>query len=101
QEQLMASTLIVTQGAQGSIWRIGSRAGATPAIPTQQLDRIGAGDAFAAGVIVGALDGDTELGIRLGTAMAALKLGWHGDQFRGTRPQVEEVLAGRGNGLDR
>ena len=45
----------------------------------QVLDRIGAGDAFAAGFINGWLDQGTLYGLRLGLAMAALKHTYHGD----------------------
>lgn len=101
QNQFGAKALIVTRGAEGAVWRIGSKAGASSAIPALEVDRLGTGDAFAAGVIVGALEDDLELGIRLGTAMAALKLGSHGDQFRGVRADVDDVLAGLSTGLVR
>ncbi len=37
------------------------------------IDRVGSGDAFAAGYVYGALRGDLALGLRMGNAMAALK----------------------------
>jgi 2-dehydro-3-deoxygluconokinase len=46
------------------------------------IDRIGAGDAFAAGVICGLLSGDFVLGIRYGVAMSALQLSLSGDMFQ-------------------
>lgn len=55
--------------------------GATPAIEAEVIDPIGAGDGFAAGVLVGLLEEDLEQGIAYGTAMVALKVGLEGDQF--------------------
>jgi len=42
-------------------------------------DRLGAGDALAAGVIHGWLDGDLAAGLRYGTTLAALALSQFGD----------------------
>ena len=44
------------------------------------MDRVGAGDAFAAGFLHGYLDGSIPEAMRLGTALAALKMTIHGDQ---------------------
>jgi hypothetical protein len=52
-----------------------------PAMPTTVVDRLGAGDALAAGVIHGWLDGDFPLGLRCGAALAALALRRHGDMI--------------------
>jgi len=59
----------------------------------QMVDRIGAGDAFAAGVICGLLQNDFGLGLRYGVAMSALQLTIHGDLFRLTASDVHELLA--------
>jgi len=61
--------------------------------PVQQIDRIGAGDAFAAGVICGLLRNDFELGLRYGTAMSALHMTLHGDMFRLAEGDVQQLLA--------
>lgn len=45
----------------------------------EAVDRIGSGDAFAAGYIYGILSGDPGLGLRVGNAMAALKHSVPGD----------------------
>jgi 2-dehydro-3-deoxygluconokinase len=43
------------------------------------VDRLGAGDALAAGVIHGWLDGDLSAGLRYGVTLAALALSQFGD----------------------
>jgi 2-dehydro-3-deoxygluconokinase len=61
------------------------------------VDRLGAGDAFAAGLLTGFLErGDLVHGGNLGMAMAALKLTTPGDEFFGTRAEVEALAAGNG-----
>ena len=46
------------------------------------VDKIGAGDAFAAGVICGLLEQDFALGIRYAVAMSTLQLTLAGDVFQ-------------------
>jgi 2-dehydro-3-deoxygluconokinase len=48
----------------------------------ETIDRIGAGDAFAAGLLWGLSEGSLEEGVERGVAMAALKMTTHGDLFR-------------------
>jgi 2-dehydro-3-deoxygluconokinase len=50
-----------------------------PRFPVEIVDRIGAGDSFAAGLIHGLLDGDLDRGLRLGAFAAALGLATPGD----------------------
>jgi 2-dehydro-3-deoxygluconokinase len=64
-----------------------------PGYAVQIVDRIGAGDAFAAGVICGLLENDFALGLRYGTAMSALKLTLQGDLFRLTRDDVIRLMS--------
>lgn len=58
------------------------------------VDRIGAGDAFAAGFLRGYLDGDVEAALRYGTAMMALKNSMLGDYCWATMDDVNEFLSG-------
>jgi 2-dehydro-3-deoxygluconokinase len=60
------------------------------------VDRLGAGDALAAGLIHGLLDGDFELGLNYGAAMGALKHTIPGDLPWLTKEEVEDALAGQG-----
>lgn len=59
------------------------------------VDRIGAGDAFTAGLIFGRLAiGDWESAVRYGTAFSALKHTIPGDFSLSSRAEVEQLLKG-------
>jgi 2-dehydro-3-deoxygluconokinase len=72
-----------------------------PALPTTIVDRIGAGDALAAGVLDGYLDGSPEGALERGTALAAMALAQHGDALVTDRGELEAVLSGAGTGVVR
>ncbi len=59
---------------------------------THIVDRIGAGDALAAGVICGLLRDDFALGLRYGVAMSALQLSLKGDLFRLSEREVKRLI---------
>ena len=67
--------------------------------PVVELDRLGAGDAFAAGLLFGVLHGDWGLGLQYGMAMAALKHSIPGDFFVGGRQEVEALLKAQGGSI--
>ena len=94
--QIGVPTLVLTEGARGVSWHSPDSDGFLPAIPTETFDRIGAGDAFCAGVITGLLDGDLTAGIRRGQAMASLARTMAGDLFLATAADVAAVLAADG-----
>src|SRR5207302_1923128 len=56
------------------------------------VDRLGAGDSFAAGLIHGLLDGDVQKGLDYGVAVSALKHSIPGDFNWVTREEVEALL---------
>jgi 2-dehydro-3-deoxygluconokinase len=56
---------------------------------TDIVDRVGSGDAFAAGVLTGWLEGGARKMAELGLAMNALKHSLHGDLFRLPRGEVD------------
>ena len=89
-----AESIVLTAGAEGAMWLTEDGEGSAPAYEAQVVDRIGAGDAFAAGVLMGYLDGDLPGGVGRGLAMAALKLGMFGDQLRCDPAEVDRVIAG-------
>ncbi len=60
------------------------------------VDRLGAGDAFAAGVIHGILEGDFPRGLEIGAAMGALKHSIPGDLPWIAKEEVDELLKGQG-----
>jgi 2-dehydro-3-deoxygluconokinase len=65
------------------------------------VDRVGAGDAFNAGVLMGHLKNDLALGLRYGMAMAALKHTIPGDLLLSTRGEIDAAVAGSIGGINR
>jgi 2-dehydro-3-deoxygluconokinase len=65
------------------------------------VDRLGAGDSFAAGLIHGLLDGDLQKGLDWGVAASALKHSIPGDFAWVTREEVESLLKGPGLRISR
>ncbi len=98
---LAADSLVLTLGDQGSIWESDAASGRVEAVPTVIVDRLGAGDAFMAGVIDGLIDGDLTRGLRIGTVLASLALSAHGDHPVITRTEVDRLLDGFGRAIDR
>jgi 2-dehydro-3-deoxygluconokinase len=98
---LGAGCVVLTLGDGGSVWDSDEGTGSQAAIPTVIVDRLGAGDAFMAGVIDGLLADDIDRGVQTGTALASLALGTRGDHVTTTRDEVERILAGRGRSVDR
>lgn len=93
-EERCPGTVILTLGEEGAVTRVDGAEVRVAGIPTETVDRFGAGDAFSAGVIDGYLDGDVAAGLRRGVALAALALSQHGDAVSTTREEVERVMAG-------
>lgn len=65
------------------------------------VDRLGAGDSFAAGLIHGLLDGDLQKGLDWGVAASAIKHTIPGDFNWVTREEVESLLKGHGLRISR
>jgi 2-dehydro-3-deoxygluconokinase len=65
------------------------------------VDRLGAGDSFAAGLIHGLLDGDLQKGLDYGVAASAIKHSIPGDFAWITRAEVEALLKGGGLRISR
>lgn len=83
----------VTDGAQfaaasaGQTWERGG-------YKVDVVDRIGAGDAFAAGFLHGYLGRDIQRGLDYGAALAALKHTYHGDTAWASTEDVAGLIAG-------
>ena len=101
QELVGARRVVVTAGGDGAFWIEGDRSGSVAAYPAEVVDRIGAGDAFAAGLLMGVLDDDLQGGVDRGLAMAALKLGLFGDQLAVTPAEVDRVMDGGRREIER
>ncbi len=93
-----AETVILTQSQRGAATLLAGECIRVPARESAMLDRLGAGDAFTAGVIDGFLTGDVRLGLEQGAALSAMILAQHGDMLVTTRGELEAVLTG-GSGL--
>jgi 2-dehydro-3-deoxygluconokinase len=100
-ERLESPNVVVTDGPQGAVLVRDGVTSRIEAWPTTLVDRLGAGDAFAAGVLDGFLDGDLEAGLQRGVVLAAAALSTSGDQVRIGRDELARILAGRDRGVDR
>jgi 2-dehydro-3-deoxygluconokinase len=73
-----------------------------PGLPSvQPIDRLGAGDAFTAGLLYGVIHQNLRQGLKFGLAMSAMKMGTRGDIFRASLSDVYDVLKSRGGGVKR
>lgn len=86
-------SVVLTDGSVGVHWHDADVSGFVASIPTSTVDRIGAGDAFCAGVVIGVVDGDLVAGVRSGQAMASLKRTMVGDLFLGGAADVVDLLS--------
>jgi len=95
-ERVNAAIVVMSVGAEGVIAWDGVALHRQPAVETAIIDRPGAGDALAAGVLFGRLQGDLGLGLQYGVVLAALALSQIGDIVVTNRSEVESLLAGSG-----
>ncbi len=92
-------TLIVKRGASGAtIHTPGGSTRPVPAFPIVVLNVLGAGDAFASGLITGLRRGlPLERAVRMGNAVGAIVVTRHGcANFMPTEAEVEEFVASKG-----
>jgi 2-dehydro-3-deoxygluconokinase len=68
----------------------------TPSYEVEIVDRLGAGDAMASGIIHGLLDGDFAKGLQYGAAMGAIKHTLPGDLPWIDKEEVEATMTGQG-----
>jgi 2-dehydro-3-deoxygluconokinase len=96
-----ARRIILTLGEEGVLAWDGQTFSHAAGLPTQIIDRLGAGDAMAAGVIHGWLNSDLALGLRYGAALSALALSQHGDMVVTTPEELAALLANEGGSVSR
>jgi len=92
-------TLVVKRGAAGaSIYTPGSLPRVIPAFPIVVLNVLGAGDAFASGLISGLRRGlPLDRAVRMGNAVGAIVVTRHGcANFMPTEAEVEQFVAEKG-----
>lgn len=89
-----ARQVVLTLGAEGCLALDADGLQHRQTAPaTTVVDRFGVGDAFAAGLIWGLLEADLDLGLRAGTALAALKATVSGDFTRTDRAELKAALS--------
>lgn len=92
-----ARQMVVSLAEEGVIGCDGRQTIRQSAPPVQIIDRIGAGDALAAGVIHGWLDGDFAAGLRYGVTLAALALSQYGDMVITNQAELAALTTQTGN----
>jgi 2-dehydro-3-deoxygluconokinase len=100
-DRIRCRVLVLTCGEAGAVAADAETVLRQPAFRADVVDRIGRGDAFAAGFLYGYLAGGTGNGLRYGAALAALKQTYSGDICRATIRDVEAVLRGEDHSLRR
>jgi 2-dehydro-3-deoxygluconokinase len=93
-EHSKAKHLVMTTGAEGAFLWNGKDWIREPSRATQIVDRLGAGDALAAGVIHGWLEGDITRGLRYGVTLAALALTQIGDMVITNKTELLSLSKG-------
>ena len=99
--ELGVETVVLTLGTEGAV-AVGNEGSVSrPGHRVDTVDRVGAGDAFTAGLIWGLVDGSLELGLERGLAMSALKMSLRGDLFRLDAGDVNALIARAGREVGR
>lgn len=88
-----AQSIFCTFGERGAALLTAESFAVESAIPVQIVDRIGSGDAFAAGALDGLLDTNPCAGLERGVALAAIALTQHGDRVLTSRAELNAVMA--------
>ena len=91
-ELTSAPLLSLTLGGEGALLWDRKEYHQATSFPLQPVDRVGAGDAFDAGLIWGFLQGDAPMGLTYGMAMAAIKHTIPGDEWVSSLAEVEMLL---------
>jgi 2-dehydro-3-deoxygluconokinase len=86
--------VVMTCGGAGSAAFDGSSVISLPSWPLELVNRLGAGDAFAAGLLYGLIEGDLKTGLAYGNAMSALKFTIPQNLPLIEREDVERLLSG-------
>lgn len=91
QEIFGARHVGVSVGAEGAYLWSDSELHHEDAVPVHVVDRIGAGDGLAAGLLHGWLGGQIVRGLRYGVVLASLAASQYGDIITTTAAEVEEI----------
>ena len=96
QDQFGIANVVLTRGEEGASGLLGGNFHRSSAFPGEVVSPIGAGDAFAAGVLYSLLEGEEELALRRGCAMAALARESRGDYVVGGLEALQERMGNEG-----
>ena len=104
QEVYGPANVLITCGSEGALLRDSD--GEVHEIsfdlfPVKPVDRIGTGDAFAAGFLTGLIEEGIEKGLLYGAGLCALKYSIPGDHALTTREELLSVVAGKRESLNR
>jgi 2-dehydro-3-deoxygluconokinase len=100
-KRYVSDVTVLTLGANGAIAYHDGGFYSGSGHEVEEIDRIGAGDAFDAGFLHGYLEDDIQLGIEMGLAMAALKHTVKGDFLSTTQEEVMDIVQRRSVGIRR
>jgi 2-dehydro-3-deoxygluconokinase len=94
---LGAAQVVVKAGDKGAWYADGAERGFCPCYSVPEIDPVGAGDAFCAGLVSGLLDGKTlREAVQRGAALGAFCVSTFGDyQGLPTRPELETFMEGK------
>lgn len=92
EKETSAGHIVLSIGAGGVVGWDGQHTFRQPAYEATLIDALGAGDALAAGVIHGWLEGDFARGLKMGAALAAMALSQEGDMVVVTPSALEDIL---------
>lgn len=93
--------IVVTLGSEGSIGLADGEFCRVEGLEVDVVDRVGAGDTFASGCVYGFLEGSLEIGLNLGTRMAAYKHSIVGDVNFFTLEDISRGLTAGSSGIRR
>ena len=91
-----ADVIVLSLAEKGAIVANGPIVTAVSAVPVDIVDRPGAGDALAAGVLDGYLDGVVEEGVKRGVVLASLALTQLSDFALINRNELISIITGQG-----
>ena len=95
--KLGAAQVVVKAGDKGAWYTDGTERGFCPCYSVPEIDPVGAGDAFCAGLVSGLLDGKTlQEAVQRGAALGAFCVSTFGDyQGLPTRSELETFMEGK------
>ena len=96
-----AKNVVLSREADGALAWDGRSFFPQSALAVRVIDPIGAGDALAAGILYGWLEGNLEHGLLIGAVLAALALTQKGDMITTTPGEVNSLLEDGPGGIKR